>query len=198
MNRKGRAKLHGLQRGKSSDRNRAAGGLRQIEKAGLSTDGLRSKSWDEFSQPGAPPSQFRLYGLRQRRQRSMSDLARAADDGALGHSRPGRRAGHARRDRTRIQSGFSRLSTGASASSSALPLATLDTFAHPKKELFEPKWVSQHHASKGKEKVIFACVHNAGRSQMAAAFFNQLADPTKAKHIRRNGAGLRVHPRSCP
>ena len=23
-------------------------------------------------------------------------------------------------------------------------------------------------------KVIFACVHNAGRSQMAAAFFNQL------------------------
>ena len=24
--------------------------------------------------------------------------------------------------------------------------------------------------------VIFACVHNAGRSQMAAAFFNQLAD----------------------
>ena len=26
------------------------------------------------------------------------------------------------------------------------------------------------------QKVIFACVHNAGRSQMAAAFFNQLAD----------------------
>ena len=24
---------------------------------------------------------------------------------------------------------------------------------------------------------IFACVHNAGRSQMSAAFFNQLADP---------------------
>ncbi len=28
--------------------------------------------------------------------------------------------------------------------------------------------------------VIFACVHNAGRSQMAAAFFNQLADPNLA------------------
>jgi arsenate reductase len=28
--------------------------------------------------------------------------------------------------------------------------------------------------------VIFACVHNAGRSQMAAAFFNRLADPAKA------------------
>jgi arsenate reductase len=29
-------------------------------------------------------------------------------------------------------------------------------------------------------KVIFACVHNAGRSQMAAAFFNQFSDPSKA------------------
>jgi len=31
--------------------------------------------------------------------------------------------------------------------------------------------------------IIFACVHNAGRSQMAAAFFNQLADPKKARAI---------------
>jgi arsenate reductase (thioredoxin) len=30
------------------------------------------------------------------------------------------------------------------------------------------------------KKVIFACVHNAGRSQMAAAFFNQLADSRRA------------------
>lgn len=29
-------------------------------------------------------------------------------------------------------------------------------------------------------KVVFACVHNAGRSQMAAAFFNALADPARA------------------
>lgn len=32
-------------------------------------------------------------------------------------------------------------------------------------------------------KVIFACVHNAGRSQIAAAFFKQLADPAKAQAI---------------
>lgn len=45
------------------------------------------------------------------------------------------------------------------------------------------------------EKVIFACVHNAGRSQMAAAFFNQLADPTKAKAVSAGtDPGLRVHP----
>ena len=29
--------------------------------------------------------------------------------------------------------------------------------------------------------VLFACVHNAGRSQMAAAFLNHLADPAKAR-----------------
>jgi len=32
-------------------------------------------------------------------------------------------------------------------------------------------------------KVIFACVHNAGRSQMAAAFFNQFADSDKATAV---------------
>ncbi|PYR40463.1 MAG: low molecular weight phosphatase family protein [Acidobacteria bacterium] len=31
--------------------------------------------------------------------------------------------------------------------------------------------------------VLFACVHNAGRSQMAAAFFNALADPARARAI---------------
>jgi arsenate reductase (thioredoxin) len=44
-------------------------------------------------------------------------------------------------------------------------------------------------------KVIFACVHNAGRSQMSAAFFNRYADPSKAHAV---SAGThpadRVHP----
>ena len=31
--------------------------------------------------------------------------------------------------------------------------------------------------------VLFACVHNAGRSLMAAAFFNQLADSKKARAL---------------
>lgn len=43
--------------------------------------------------------------------------------------------------------------------------------------------------------VIFACVHNAGRSQMAAAFFNQLADPAKARAVSAGTEpGERVHP----
>lgn len=42
---------------------------------------------------------------------------------------------------------------------------------------------------------IFACVHNAGRSQMSAAFFNQLADPTKAHAISAGTQPAeRVHP----
>jgi len=43
--------------------------------------------------------------------------------------------------------------------------------------------------------VIFACVHNAGRSQMAAAWFTRLADPAKARAISAGTApGTRVHP----
>jgi arsenate reductase len=45
------------------------------------------------------------------------------------------------------------------------------------------------------ERVIFACVHNAGRSQMAAAFFNQLADPSHAEAVSAGTQpGERVHP----
>jgi arsenate reductase (thioredoxin) len=32
--------------------------LRQIESAGIATEGLRSKSWDEFAAPGAPGMDF--------------------------------------------------------------------------------------------------------------------------------------------
>ena len=43
--------------------------------------------------------------------------------------------------------------------------------------------------------VIFACVHNAGRSQMAAALFNQLADPGQARALSAGTSpGERVHP----
>jgi arsenate reductase len=42
---------------------------------------------------------------------------------------------------------------------------------------------------------VFACVHNAGRSQMAAAFFNALADPARARAVSAGTApGERVHP----
>jgi len=44
------------------------------------------------------------------------------------------------------------------------------------------------------QRVIFACVHNAGRSQMAAAFFTELADPAKAAAVSAGTSpGDRVH-----
>ena len=42
--------------------------------------------------------------------------------------------------------------------------------------------------------VLFACVHNAGRSQMAASWFNMLADPAKARAISAGtDPGTAVH-----
>jgi arsenate reductase len=43
--------------------------------------------------------------------------------------------------------------------------------------------------------VLFACVHNAGRSQMAAGWFNKICNRTKASGISAGTEpGERVHP----
>jgi arsenate reductase len=45
------------------------------------------------------------------------------------------------------------------------------------------------------ERVIFACVHNAGRSQMAAAFLSRMADPARIEAVSAGTQpGERVHP----
>ncbi|HEV8325732.1 MAG TPA: arsenate reductase ArsC [Myxococcota bacterium] len=45
------------------------------------------------------------------------------------------------------------------------------------------------------KKVVFACVHNAGRSQMAAAFFNAIADSQRAFAVSAGTRpGAAVHP----
>ena len=47
----------------------------------------------------------------------------------------------------------------------------------------------------GMKTVLFACVHNAGRSQMACAWFNALADADKARGISAGTQpGAHVHP----
>ena len=44
-------------------------------------------------------------------------------------------------------------------------------------------------------RILFACVHNAGRSQMAAALFNQIADPSLAQAISAGTEpARRIHP----
>ena len=41
--------------------------LERLRQEGISVADARSKSWDEFAQPGSPGIGFRDYGLRQRR-----------------------------------------------------------------------------------------------------------------------------------
>jgi arsenate reductase (thioredoxin) len=43
--------------------------------------------------------------------------------------------------------------------------------------------------------VVFACIHNAGRSQMASALFERIADPKKARALSAGTKPAdRVHP----
>lgn len=50
-------------------------------------------------------------------------------------------------------------------------------------------------AERAPARVIFACVHNAGRSQMAAALFNAAADRRQAEAISAGTSpGPHVHP----
>jgi len=45
------------------------------------------------------------------------------------------------------------------------------------------------------ETVVFLCVHNAGRSQMAAAWFNALVDPARARALSAGTEpAAHVHP----
>ena len=51
------------------------------------------------------------------------------------------------------------------------------------------------HKAGNVDTVIFACIHNAGRSQIASAFFNAQADPGKAHAISAGTEPTeRVHP----
>jgi arsenate reductase (thioredoxin) len=43
-------------------------------------------------------------------------------------------------------------------------------------------------------RIVFACVHNAGRSQMAAAFLNQLGEGKARAVSAGTNPGRRVHP----
>ena len=58
MNRKGRPTFTAYSAGSHPTGRVRPEALEQLEKAHLTTEGLRSKSWDEFSQPGAPPLDF--------------------------------------------------------------------------------------------------------------------------------------------
>ena len=57
------------------------------------------------------------------------------------------------------------------------------------------RFLSPSSAPRDVKRVIFACVHNAGRSQMAAALFNASADPARAVALSAGTEPAdRVHP----
>ena len=58
LNKKGRPHFEAFSAGSMPTGKVRPEALRQIEAAGLSADGARSKSWDEFAQPDAPKMQF--------------------------------------------------------------------------------------------------------------------------------------------
>ncbi len=58
LNHKGKGQFTGYSAGSHPTGRPRPEALRQIESAGMPTAGLRSKSWDEFSAPGAPKLDF--------------------------------------------------------------------------------------------------------------------------------------------
>jgi arsenate reductase len=58
MNRKGRPDFTAYSAGSHATGGVHPQALRQLEAAGLPTDGARSKNWDEFARPGAPELNF--------------------------------------------------------------------------------------------------------------------------------------------
>jgi arsenate reductase len=58
LNHKGGPKFKAYSAGSHPSGKVHAVALKQLEKARLSVDGLRSKAWEEFSQPGAPELDF--------------------------------------------------------------------------------------------------------------------------------------------
>jgi arsenate reductase len=58
LNKKGRGRFTAYSAGSHPSGAVRPEALKQIELAGISTEGLRSKSWDEFAAPGAPEMHF--------------------------------------------------------------------------------------------------------------------------------------------
>ena len=58
LNHKGRGRFTAYSAGSHPTGSPRPEALRQLESAGITTAGLRSKSWDEFSAPGAPHLDF--------------------------------------------------------------------------------------------------------------------------------------------
>ena len=134
LNHKGKPTLHRLQRGKSSLGNGSSRSARAARNRPHLHGRPAQQELGRIRAARRAGTAFRLHGLRQRRQGSLPALAGTAHDRALGRSRSGRRRGRRRQKSSAPSAKRSSFSTGASACSLSLPLASLDRLAL-KKEL---------------------------------------------------------------
>ena len=81
-----------------------------LKNLGLRNKSARSKSWDEFAGADAATNGFRVHSLRRRRQGSLPDVARPADDGPLGRAGSLSRRGNRGRETSRIRQHLSHAS----------------------------------------------------------------------------------------
>jgi arsenate reductase (thioredoxin) len=58
LNHRGRGRFHAYSAGSHPTGTINQGAIDLLERLQIPTEGLRSKAWDEFAQPGAPPGRF--------------------------------------------------------------------------------------------------------------------------------------------
>jgi arsenate reductase len=102
--------------------------LAQIRRAGLQTDGLRSKSWDEFTGPGTPQLNFVFTVCDNAAKESCPYWPGQPMTAHWGVPDPAAVLGSAEEVRRAYNTAFSALDRRISLFLS-LPLETLDTFA---------------------------------------------------------------------
>jgi arsenate reductase len=170
--------------------------LRQIAAAGLSPEGYRSKSWEEFTRLDSPHLSFVFTVCDNAAQEVCPIWPGQPMTAHWGIPDPGAVDSTPAEIERAYKQAFIMLATRISLML-ALPLATMDSFAIKKEidSIGKQKSMRPHIPGDIMQTIIFACVHNAGRSQMAAAFFNQLANPLKARAVSAGTEpDLRVHP----
>ena len=126
INQWGRGKFRGFSAGSHPKGTVHPIALQLLQRLNLPTEGLRSKSWDEFAAPGAAPLDFVFTVCDNAAGEVCPVLARPADDRSLGRAGPGGSRGHGRRQMGRLFGRPFRLLDNRIKIFTSLPLASLD------------------------------------------------------------------------